>query len=150
MGVFDPGINALSVLTAILPHPVRLEAAVLDVPANRAAPIAAELSMQAGPVPVAARLDFLHTGAPRWDIMVETEEGNWHLADGGARLAHDGVPVPLPEPPRGAGEYPGLYRRFAELIATGASDCDVRPLELVADAFLLGERRLAPAFSFAP
>lgn len=144
MGVFDPGINALSVLTAILPMPVRLAAAALDVPANCAGPIAAQLAMQAGTVPVAARFDFLHAGPPRWDIVVETDSGTWQLADGGARLLHDGVAVPLAE----TGEYPGLYRRFATLIADGASDCDVRPLELVADAFLLGARRTVSAFSF--
>ncbi len=144
MGVFDPGINALSVLTAILPMPVRLVAAALDIPANCAGPIAAALTMQASTVPVEARFDFLHTGPPRWDIMVETDSGTWQLVGGGARLLHDGVAVPL----AGTGEYPGLYRRFAELISAGTSDCDVRPLELVADAFLLGERRTVPAFSF--
>ena len=144
MGVFDPGINALSILTAILPGPVRLAAATLDVPAGRAGPIAAQLAMQAGTVPVAARFDFLHPGPPRWDITVETDAGTWQLADGGARRAHEGVPVAL----AGTGEYPGLYRCFAELVATGASDCDVRPLELVADAFLLGERRVVAAFDF--
>lgn len=144
MGVFDPGINALSILIAILPEPVRLAAATLDVPAGRAGPIAAQLSLMAGAVPVAARFDFLHPGPPRWDITINTDAGTWVLADGGATLAHDGVAVPL----AAAGEYPGLYRRFAELVATGHSDCDVRPLELVADAFVLGQRRTVAAFSF--
>lgn len=144
MGVFDPGINALSILTAILPEPVRLVAATLDVPAGRAGPIAAQLSMMAGAAPVAARLDFLHPGPPCWDITVETDAGTWHLADGGARAAHDGVAVPL----AGVGEYVSLYQRFAELVAAGASDCDVRPLELVADAFMLGERRTVAPFDF--
>lgn len=38
MGVFDPGINALSILTEILPMPVHLRAAELDFPLNRQAP----------------------------------------------------------------------------------------------------------------
>ena len=43
-GVFDPGINALSILTRILPSPIFVQSATLAVPANRAAPIAAEIS----------------------------------------------------------------------------------------------------------
>lgn len=131
-------------MTAIVPGPVRLAGAVLDVPANCAGPIAANLAMHAGAAVVDARFDFLHTGPPRWDIRIETDAGIWLLSDGGARLAHDGVAAALDD----TGEYPGLYRRFAELIGAGQSDCDVRPLELVADAFLLGERRTAPEFRF--
>ena len=48
MGVFDPGINALSILTAILPGPVRVTAARLAVPVNRSAPIAASLALVCG------------------------------------------------------------------------------------------------------
>lgn len=40
----------------------------------------------------------------------------------------------------------GLYRRFVELTATGASDVDLTPLRFVADAFLLGKRRIVEAF----
>src|SRR5699024_2048398 len=39
LGVFDPGINALSVLTAILPVEVFVGAAELEFPANRDTPI---------------------------------------------------------------------------------------------------------------
>ena len=51
LGVFDPGINALSVLTRILPAPLLLQAAALRFPENRDAPIAADL-------------DYRHDGAP--------------------------------------------------------------------------------------
>jgi D-galactose 1-dehydrogenase len=43
-------------------------------------------------------------------------------------------------------EYRGLYRRFVELAATGASDVDLTPLRLVADAFLLGKRAIVEPF----
>ena len=43
-------------------------------------------------------------------------------------------------------EYRGLYRRFVELTATGASDVDLTPLRLVADAFLLGRRQIVEPF----
>ena len=46
-GVFDPGINALSILTEILPGPIIVTAAELEVPVNAATPIAARLEMRA-------------------------------------------------------------------------------------------------------
>ena len=46
LGVFDPGINALSIATRILPRHFYLHDGTLDFPANRAAPIAAEDSRQ--------------------------------------------------------------------------------------------------------
>jgi D-galactose 1-dehydrogenase len=50
-GVFDPGINALSILTEVLPERVRLIDAAITVPSNRAAPIAAELTWHDIPRP---------------------------------------------------------------------------------------------------
>jgi L-arabinose 1- dehydrogenase len=41
LGVFDPGINALSIITRILPHAFFLKSAELWVPSNRQTPIAA-------------------------------------------------------------------------------------------------------------
>jgi D-galactose 1-dehydrogenase len=46
-------------------------------------------------------------------------------------------------------EYAGLYRRFRELATTGESDVDLAPLQLVADAFLLGRRRIVEPFEEA-
>jgi hypothetical protein len=45
-------------------------------------------------------------------------------------------------------EYPDMYTRFARLLAAGTSDVDARPLWLVADAFLKGERRQIEAFEW--
>ena len=144
MGVFDPGINALSILTEILPGPVHVTAATLRVPANRGAAIAASLAMTHGAAPIACEFDFLQTGRQCWNISVETDTGTLALHDGGARLVINGTEQPLVD----TGEYPALYRRFAALIAAGASDCDLRPLELVADAWLIGDRQSAAAFDF--
>ena len=144
MGVFDPGINALSILTAILPLPVAVTAARLAIPANRAAPISAVLTMAHGAAVISADFDFEHSGAQQWDISIQTDGGQLVLRDGGARLFIDGVAQSLVE----SGEYPGLYRRFAELIAVGQSDCDLAPLELVTRALRIGDTIAAPPFSF--
>jgi len=145
LGVFDPGINALSILTRILPQPLFLTAAELSFPANREAPIAARLSLtDSEGVPIAAEFDFRQTGPQSWDIVVDTDRGPLTLSGGGARLvAGDAVLVEAAE-----AEYRGLYRRFVELTATGSSDVDLTPLRLVADAFLLGRRRIVESFEY--
>lgn len=144
MGVFDPGINALSILTAILPDGLAVQAARLSVPADRQAPIAATVDMTAGTAAVAVDLDFRVTGDQVWSIAVDTDDGTLRLSEGGHRLAVDGADQAV----SATGEYPALYARFATMIGTGQSECDVRPLQLVADAFLLGERQSVAAFAW--
>ena len=143
LGVFDPGINALSIVTHILPRPVFLTSAVLEFPENRDAPIAASLAFtNADRLAVEAVFDWRQTGKQSWDIEAVTDRGAMLLAEGGARLFIDGKPA-FEKPEE---EYPGLYRRFAELVRTGASDADISPLTHVADAFMLGKRKFVEAF----
>ena len=135
MGVFDPGINALSILTHLLPGPLRVRSAELRVPANCETAIAATLALEgeAG-VGVACEFDFRHVGEECWDIDVHTDSGLLQLSQGGAVLRIDGRPVQVP-----AGtEYARAYDHFARLVAAGASDVDVAPLRIVADALLCG------------
>ena len=141
-GVFDPGINALSIATYVLP-PMFITSAVLDVPENRAAPVAAQVSFRtSNGVPVAMDLDWLQTGPQSWDILAETDKGRMVLSGGGAKLTVDGKIV-HDEP---EAEYPMLYKRFAEIVRAGASDVDLAPLQHVADAFMLGKRNVVEAF----
>ncbi len=141
-GVFDPGINALSILTEILPGPAFVLGARLDVPGNRAMPIAAELEMTVAGAPVSAEFDWRQEGPQTWDIAVETDEGPVTLSSGGARLSVDGAAVAdLPET-----EYPAIYRRFAALARARKSDVDLAPLRIVADAFLVGKRMTVENF----
>ena len=143
LGVFDPGINALSIATLILPGALAVEAAALLIPSNCQTPIAADLRLTLDGAPiVSAEFDWRQTGPQSWDIVVETDADPLVLAEGGARLAIADAPVPLGE----TREYEGLYRRFAALIHARACDVDLAPLRLVADAFLLAERRTTDAF----
>ena len=147
-GVFDPGINALSIATRILPHPLFVDTAEIDVPANRAAPIAARVSfLDAAGAPIAMDLDFRQEGPQSWDIVVETDAGTLTLAKGGAELSIDGG---IAAEPGGElhGEYPGLYRRFAAIVRAGVSDVDVSPLRLVADTFLRARINKVEAFDW--
>lgn len=142
-GVFDPGINALSILTEILPGPFLVGDATLTFPANRAMPIAATLGLAGrGGFPVTADFDWRQEGPQTWEITVETETGQLTLVDGGAALRLDGVEVSR----AAEQEYPAIYRRFAELVRARARDVDASPLRIVADAFLVGTRALTDAF----
>lgn len=142
LGVFDPGINALSIVTHIFPA-LFLTSATLEFPENRDAPIAADLHFKsANGLMVHAEFDWRQTGKQSWDIIAETDAGQMVLAEGGARLLVNGQEqFSAPE-----AEYPSLYRRFSEIIKAGASDVDLAPLRHVADAFMLGKRKFVEAF----
>jgi len=143
LGVFDSGINALSILTRILPRPFFLTKAELSFPGNRAAPIAADLAFsdETG-LPIRAEFDLRQTGPETWDIHVDTDAGRLTLSSGGSRLVHDGRTLVDEQ----EAEYRGIYQRFVELIASRVSDVDLSPLVHVGDAFMLGRRREVEPF----
>jgi predicted dehydrogenase len=140
-GVFDPGINALSVLTEVLANEVCVEQAVLEFPENQQAPIAANLRLRTEDgAAIDAEFDFRQKGEQSWDIELATTTGQAKLSQGGATLTLDGRPASAAHGL--AGEYPRLYARFAALCSEVKSEVDWRPFQLVADAFLIGERRI--------
>jgi D-galactose 1-dehydrogenase len=145
LGVFDPGINALSIMTEILPSPVHLVSAELEFPENRDTPIAAALAFDhPGGANVSAVFDWRHEGKQTWDIDIETDGGTLKLSDGGATLFIDGE-LSQKGPNR---EYSGLYYRMAGLVAGRQSDMDLSPMVHVADAFTLGRRLVVAPFHF--
>ena len=143
MGVFDPGINALSILTEILPLPLRLVAAELDFPANRQTPIAARLQFANN---IAADFDWRQEGPQTWDIEVDTPHGRLALRMGGNVLEIDGKAAGGENSIMG--EYPALYARMAELVRNGAGEVDLSPMVLVADAMTIGRRMTSDPFQF--
>ncbi|GGA46289.1 Gfo/Idh/MocA family protein [Pelagibacterium lentulum] len=143
LGVFDPAINGLSILTAILPDPIHVTRANLEFPENCQTPIAAQVDFtDARGTPVKADFDWRQTGPQTWDIVVSTREGEIALSMGGSRMAIDGVEK-IAEPDR---EYAGIYAHFAELLESGTSLVDASPLRHVADAMMLGRRTIVEAF----
>lgn len=136
-GVFDPGINAFSVVTKIFPDAVFVRSAKLQVPDNAQAPIAAsiELGSPAADGPLSASFDFRWHDEEEWTIDIETADGTkLSLQRGGSILFVNGVDQHC----EGIGEYPDIYRTFAELIDERRSLIDVAPFRLVADCFLVG------------
>jgi predicted dehydrogenase len=142
-GVFDPGINALSIATSILPSRLFVREAVLSFPENRQTPIAARLVFDGGSGRFEADLDWRYSEGERWTIAIETEDGTTvELLDGGARLVVNGEARRVDGP----GEYPSLYGRFAELVQARQSEVDREPLRIVADALLVGRREMVDPF----
>jgi D-galactose 1-dehydrogenase len=147
-GVCDPGINALSILTSILPFPVFVERARLAVPANRQTPVDVEISFRSSETPspkMSAGFNWLEESGEIWTIAVETASGRrLSLEKGGTVLVVDGETV-VAKPSE---EYEAIYRHFAELLEARCSEMDGTPLRLVADAFFIGERRTAEPFDW--
>ncbi|KAA0972053.1 Gfo/Idh/MocA family oxidoreductase [Aureimonas fodinaquatilis] len=146
LGVFDPGINALSILTRILPQALFLDQAVLQFPSNRDTPIAATMRFQDGNgLAVTVDLDWRQLGPQIWHIVLETDLGEVRVDEGGKILQVAGQTQVADVD----AEYAGIYAHFAELIRRGESDVDLTPLVHVADAFLIGRRETVEPFEDA-
>tara|TARA_R110000772_G_scaffold190109_2_gene300976 strand:- start:368 stop:1297 length:930 start_codon:yes stop_codon:yes gene_type:complete len=136
LGVFDPGINALSILTAIRPGAWCLWGARFEQPENAETPSAARFSLGRNEDRVEVSLSFAAGDTETWSIRLEAGNGETlHLLDGGTALSlNGGVAARRPN-----AEYAGIYKRFAGLIAAGQSEVDVVPLDLVEAAFLTAD-----------
>lgn len=140
-GVFDPGINAFSIITKIFPAAVFVRKAELEIPENAQAPIAAtiELGSPAADGPLSVSFDFRWSDDEEWTIEIEADDGTkLRLDGGGAKLIVNGAEQQL----EGAGEYPDIYRTFVDLIDERRSLVDLAPFRLVADCLLNGSRRI--------
>jgi D-galactose 1-dehydrogenase len=147
LGVFDPGINALSILTEILPQAVHLTKSDLWFPENRQTPIAAKLEF-AHPDGAAVQADFdwRQQGDQIWTINAKTDAGDLTLLNGGDKMLVDGMSHDIAKSAPLNGEYADLYAQMAHLVASGLSDVDLSPMTHVVDAFALGTRHVVEAF----
>jgi hypothetical protein len=141
-GVFDPGINCFSILTRIMPDALFVRSAELSFPNNAHAPVAGDVvfSSPAADGPMTCHLNFLCKEGEDWTIDIRTTEGDTVcLERGGSALFFNGEQQQVENP----GEYPDIYRKFADLIDERRSSVDVAPLRLVADCLLLARRQEA-------
>lgn len=147
-GVFDTGINALSIVTDILAEPPALETARLFTPANRGQPIAAFLQLKsAAGARIAADFDFEESLRPERSITLHTDTGVLALTEGGRDLLVDGATGSVQQGSLRS-EYIGVYSHFAECIGDARIDVDLAPLQLVADAFAHGTHETVGPFEF--
>lgn len=144
-GVFDMGINALSVLSRLFATPPFVRAAELRIAENHAAPLSAVLHLGTaeGDGAMEMHMDWGISGPDRREIRLQTRCGHrLALLDSGARLEIDGAVAVA-----GArAEYPALYARFADLLRRGRSDIDLTPLKMTLDALAVGRRVRIPPF----
>ena len=141
-GVFDPGINAFSIVTALFPGALFVRWADLHVPDRAHTPIAvdAEFFSPAADGPLTCSLDWRRTDGEEWTIAIDTTDGlQLRLEQGGAVLRVNGAMQAC----EGLGEYPAIYAHFLDLIDNRRSDLDLAPLRLVADCWLAGRQRRA-------
>lgn len=135
-GVFDAGINALSILSKLLPDPVIVKGGRLLAEAGHPMPIAALVDATTATASVTLDFDWRTKTAVR-EITVVTQGGKTlFLPASGRHLRVDGVEKMAED----RNEYPRLYRHFAQLLAEGRSDADIEPLRIVADIFLMCRR----------
>ncbi|MGH1477646.1 MAG: Gfo/Idh/MocA family protein [Geminicoccales bacterium] len=147
-GVFDPGINALSILVRILPFSPFVHQAELTYPANQQTPIAASIifsSADPSNPALTAEFDWREQGQEIWQILIDLKDGRKaKLVQGGATLWIDETTV-VDAPKE---EYRRIYDHFANLLNERQSDADGTPLTLIADAMLIGERHTTTSFNW--
>lgn len=145
-GVCDPGINAMSIFTKIMPFPVFVESARLKFPANRQTPVDVEIVFKSGEEhqpKLSAGFNWLEESGEIWTIAIETRKGTQlKLERGGTVLTVNGKET-VANPSE---EYEAIYERFAKLLKKGKSEMDGSPLRLIGDAFLLGARENVDEF----
>ena len=143
-GVFDPGINALSIVTKIMPEPVFVTAPSCSsqrTPRRRLrrtslSPAAAATAR------FSAVMDWRPIERDIWEITLETEDGETLLLfSGGARLEVNGRTVVEEKPD----EYEAIYE-ISTACCGKARAMSTPPFQLVADAFMLGRRSEVDAF----
>ncbi|SEP65956.1 galactose 1-dehydrogenase [Devosia sp. YR412] len=147
-GVCDPGINAFSIFTKIMPFPVFVESAKLTFPANRQTPIDVEIGFKSGQLhqpKLSAGFNWLEESGEIWTFTIETGTGDQlKLESGGRKLVANGQTVLE----HGDGEYAAMYDHFADLLERGETDVDAAPLRLMSDVFLMGARVNGPEFEW--
>ncbi|WP_193337321.1 Gfo/Idh/MocA family protein [Devosia beringensis] len=147
-GVCDPGINALSIFTKVMPYPVFVAASKLTFPANRQTPIDAEITFKSGQAhqpALSAGFNWLEENGEIWTIRFETGTGDVVRLEGGGRTLRVNDEVVLQH---GDGEYAAMYDHFADLLDRHQTDVDAAPLRLMADVFLMGARVNGPDFEW--
>lgn len=152
LGVFDPGINALSILTEIIKEPIHIIKSDLWVPENKQTPIAALLEFHhPHNAKITADFDWRIEGEAIWEITAVTSMETLKLTHGGGRVFINNVEqfpssdLKKNEHPL-AYEYRKLYEDMSRLVEHGICDVDLSPAVHVADAFALGHKFSLPSF----
>ena len=133
-GVFDPGINALSVLCRVMAGAeFRVESAHLRLPPGAATPAAVDMRLAWEGGEGDAAFEWRRGGTDVWNVTLRGAFGEL-LIRGVRTLLRDGVAI-LPEGPNH--EYDGVYRAFRAAIGAGRSEVSQRELRIIEDAIAI-------------
>ena len=140
-GVFDAGINGLSILLELFPNLSPQGAVHFERPDNWESPIAASFELVGSGIHCAAKMDW-RAPTERWEIKVHSSKRSLLLSQGGACLEIDGEAHRQSEAHQ---EYRGVYARFSDLINAKQSSFDFSPLALVEELhFLASWQKVEP------
>jgi len=142
-GVFDPGMNAVSILTELLPGEVlSVGAGQLAIPENSDTPTVAGFQLLARGAPIDIEFEFHDRDEETWTIELRATDGSsMLLSQGGAAISIDCGPVTHSV----SNEYASIYERFAKLVRSGQSDFDAEPLRIIDQVFAKAARKqIAP------
>jgi hypothetical protein len=132
-GIFDPLVNALSIVEKILGTTVKLVKGEAKVPSSWEAAISGSYEFE--PVgrshfPIMVKAAWRSGGSSRWDIIITTESGTEvKLGSGGGALAINGVPHDTPS----TNEYVAAYEHCANRLMNKTPDVNYGPLQALID-----------------
>lgn len=136
-GVFDPGINALSILTGLYPGEWKVSRSDVRYLEHLSAPAAAEFTLVNADIEIEAAFEFHARDEEVWTIQMTASNGDTLLlSEGGAAISENGGPVRRAP----AAEYDAVYACFADLVREGRSHIDLSPLRIVEDITSFGRR----------
>jgi D-galactose 1-dehydrogenase len=133
-GVFDAGINAIAIMTKVLPKRVVVTESKVWVLQGKSAPIAAAIRgcFLDGSGDIEICLDWRVQDDCR-ELLVDCSDG-WKLKLSQSARSLEVAGVPLVNEDNQ--EYKRLYEYFASLIDQNQIDIDIEPLRLTIDAIV--------------
>lgn len=139
-GVFDPGMNALSILTYILPgRAFSVCHGILKTPINSETPTVAKFLLNSRQTEIHCEFEFHDQDDDVWEIQLEGLDGStMTISEGGASISIDGSAFERND----SREYQQIYEHFSRLISNRQSDFDIEPLRIIDSVFSKCRREL--------
>jgi D-galactose 1-dehydrogenase len=126
-GVFDPGINALSILSALFKDEFHPSDVNFYKPRNWKTPIAATFNLKNSQGLFGSlELDWRNTGSEIYEMCFFSGQQTLFLTEGGQNLLINEEKI-ITETNL-IQEYEGVYEHFSRLVALNESEIDIKPL----------------------
>ena len=134
LGVFDSGINALSMMYELMDIDSSPENVLFFRPSNWETPIAASFSLKTNDNVIGkVEFDWRATGEDIWDIKFFSGSSEMVLSDGGQSMFVDNIPICFEG--EKLSEYELMYKHFEDAITAKESSFDFKPLQHVLNLY---------------